>query len=425
MRRITLFASLITCCLNLSIAQVYMEKQTRHRFAQLNWGIDFSTSFGGATTYINQNNTLIDLDLSSTIRPRFILGGTHFWGHADIYIAIPLLYPKQEEMNQEIQHLRGVETAFKFYPWKIQDGKIRPYVGVSISPFNFEHSNNNLNFGNGPELTYTNLPILAGVTYNRKNQLFELGLAWNHSNERGYHISRALQQSIKTPPLYLNLSYRFIIDTTLGSEESWESGYTQKVTEQLADQNQLDGFYFGIGLSSAFWLGSSSYNTTDRPYIERYGISIMPDLSVGYYLHQTDLNIALGYRGYGETTNTYGTKQTLRRNSVVFEVTKYVFDYNGFVPFIGPALSYEGLSFEESFESSPVHNLTENNLTYGLTFGWDIRPNRVQSWLLRTNLRWFPSSSLEVEADKEVSFRNIEFNFIQLIIYPNRMFGRK
>ncbi|MEO1074606.1 MAG: hypothetical protein AAFX41_01430 [Bacteroidota bacterium] len=59
---------------------------------------------------------------------------------------------------------------------------------------------------------------------------------------------------------------------------------------------------------------------------------------------------------------------------------------------------------------------------FGLTFGWDIRPNRLQSWILRTNLRWYPTLSLPVADDGDIAFGNVEFNFIQLILYPNRIF---
>ena len=178
-------------------------------------------------------------------------------------------------------------------------------------------------------------------------------------------------------------------------------------------------------MSSAFWLNQGSYNEATRPYIGRYSTSIMPDFTLGYYLHNPDVNIAIGYRSYGASTNTYGVIHRLNRRSFVMEATKYLFDYHGFVPFVGPALSYENLAFEEFVESEPSLDLSEEKLGYGLTFGWDIRPDRIQSFILRTNLRWYPNLFLTVEPDANVSFNNLEFNFIQLIIYPGRMFPRK
>ena len=403
-------------------AQVFVEKQTRHRFAQLNLGLDVEMTLGGQTQYLNAEDRLLTLDLNNTFRPRFLIGGTHFWGHADFYIAIPLLYPSEETENQVIQHLRGVETAFKYYPWQITNQKIRPFVGVSFAPFYFEQDNNNLEFGNGAEINRIGFPLLFGLTYNRKNQLMELGAAWNYSNERDYYLTRTRIEKIKMPPFLLSLSYRWMLDTTLGAEKNWENGRTKEVTAKLAEQKKLDGFYVGVGMSSAFWLRQSSYNKVERPYIKGYGISLMPDFTAGYYWNNLDMNVGASFRSYRGSANVFGVNQNLKRRSFVLEATKYLFDYHGFVPFVGPAVSYENLSFVESFERTLTFDVNEQKISYGLTFGWDIRPNRLQSWILRTNLRWWPDLNLTLNDDRKINFNNLEFNFIQMVIYPSRIF---
>ena len=410
---------------HLCYSQVYTEKQTRHRFAQLNLGLDFQSRFGGSTRYLDELGNLKSLNLTNSYSPRFLIGGTHFWGHADFYIAIPLFSTTVKKDNQEITALRGVETVFKYYPLRIEHNKVRPYIGTSLAPFYFEQQNNNFDYSSGPELNHTGFPLLGGLTFNSKNHLIELGLAWNYQNQQDYYISRNQIKKVNTPPFYVTLSYRYMLETTLSAEKDWESGRTKEVTDILAEKGRLNGFYVGAGISSAFWLNQSSYNKATRPYINKYSTSIMPDFTLGYYLHKPDLNLAIGYRGYGTSTNTYGTIQQLNRKSFLFEATKYLFDYHGFAPFLGPTISYENLSFNEIFEGQPNLNVSDNKFGYGLTFGWDIRPNRIQSWILRTNLRWYPNLFLEVEPNSKVSFDNLEFNFIQLIIYPNRMIKRK
>lgn len=408
-----------------SYSQVYSEKKTRHRFAQLNIGLDFQSSFGGTTKYLDGQGNLEVLNLNSTYSPRILIGGTHFWGHADFYIAIPLFYSTIEKDNQKVSAYRRVETVFKYYPLRIENNKIRPYVGTSLAPFYFEQENNNLQFSSGPELNHTNFPLLAGLTYNSRNYLVELGMAWNYKNKQNYYVSRTQKEEIDTPPIYANLSFRYMLETTLSAEEDWESGRTAKVTDILAERGRLNGFYFGVGISSAIWLNRSEFNREHRPYIGLYNTSIMPDFTLGYYLHKPDINLAVAYRGYGASTNSYGLVQHLNRKSVLIEATKYLFDYHGFVPFIGPAISFENLSFDESLENQLTYDLEDNKIGYGMTFGWDIRPNRIQSWILRTNLRWYPNLFLEVEPNSELSFNNLEFNFIQLIIYPSRMIKRR
>ena len=406
---------------NVATAQVYTEKQTRHRFAQLTLGADYQMSMGGTTSYLDANGTIQSFSLERAHRPRFLIGGTHFWGHADFYIALPLSYPSLEKDSQTSTYSSGVETVFKYYPWRIEWNKLRPYVGVGLAPFYYEQQNKTLEYGNGPELNHTAVPLYAGVTFNKKQHLVELGLLWNYANKQSYSISRDKAIDITTPPVYLSFSYRYMLETTLAAEKNWESGQTEKATNQLAASKRLNSFFVGIGLSSASWIRANSYNQSDRPYLEKYNTSIMPEFSLGYYLHRSDIGFALAYRGYHTSTNAYGTVQQLNRKSLVLEATQFLLDYHGFVPFIGPAISYEKLGFKESFERQLTKDITKNRFGYGITFGWNIRPNRLQTWILRTNLRWFPNLKLEVEKDKIISFDTIEFNFIQLIIYPGRM----
>lgn len=419
MRTIVSIIVLMMC--NFGYSQVYTEKQSRHRFAQLNLGLDVQSSFGGSTKYLDAFGNTQSLNLTSSFSPRFLVGGTHFWGHADFYIGIPLFSTTLKKDNQEITAFRGVETVLKFYPLRIEHNKVRPYIGTSLAPFYFEQKNNNFQYSSGPELTNTSFPLLGGLTFNSKNRLVEIGLAWNYQNQQDYYISRSQMEKINTPPLYATFSYRYMLETTLGAEKNWESGRTKEVTDILAEKGRLNGFYVGAGISSAFWLKKSDYNQKNRPYINQSGISIMPDFTLGYYWHKPDLNLAIGYRGYSTSTDSYGASQQLRRQSLLLETTKFLFDYHGFVPFVGPAISFEKLSFIEDFEGNRTQDKQKEKFGYGLTFGWDIRPNRIQTWILRTNLRWFPNLSLEAEPGSNISFDNLEFNFIQLIIYPSRM----
>ncbi len=100
-------------------------------------------------------------------------------------------------------------------------------------------------------------------------------------------------------------------------------------------------------------------------------------------------------------------------------------DYHGFVPFIGPVFSYEQLGVSETHEEIPVFDITTNKATIGLLFGWDIKLTHMEWWHLRTNLRYFPFLNVEVDDGKKLSLNNLEFNFIQAIIYPNRIFLKK
>ena len=406
----TVVLVLLFCGISTTEAQVYVEKQTRHRFAQLTLGLDFQSSIGGSTTFLNATGATESLNLRSVGKPRFMIGGTHFWGHADIYIAIPLLEPTFQAEGQEILSTSGVETVFKYYPWRITENRLRPFIGFSIAPFYFEQDHEAAD-SEGPERLHPGFPLMAGLTFNHRNYLLEVGLNYNYDNEIDYFISRTRQTQVQTPPIRLNFSFRYMLETTLSAEQDWESGKTDRVTQQLAEQGKLNGFFLGAGMSSAWWLGNSSYNQSQRPFIPGYGISLMADFALGFYLHRPDINIALSYRGYGAGITSYGVAQSLHRRSIGLEATKYLLDYHGFAPFIGPVVSYERLRFRERFERGVITEFQDSKPAFGITFGWDIRPNRLQTFLLRTNLRYFPGLKLEVADGQEVSFGNLEFNF--------------
>ncbi|MEM9896405.1 MAG: hypothetical protein AAF789_08545 [Bacteroidota bacterium] len=420
-----LFATISTFFISsILLGQLYVEEKTRHRFAQMNIGLGYTANLGGRTQYLDVSGSLQHLDMIDGGKVRFLIGGTHFWGHADFVLSIPIGGSSFSSQNQDVFYTRGVETIFKGYPWAIKKNVPRPFVGFAISPGYFEQTNNNLEFGDGPDLNRTFTPLLTGFTFQHRNGLFELAASWELGKDPNYAASREQSFALELPPVQIGFSYRKIIDTTISAEKNWKSGKTEERTKELSEKKKLNAFYLGVGLSSSFWLEKGSFNDTNRPYLTRFSTSLMPDFNLGYYFHNADLNVGLAYRNMNSNTDAYGAFQFIERQSIAFEISKNLFDYQGFVPFVGPSLTLERLKFEEFFEGSNSIDLSTNKTAFGLVFGWDIRPNRLQSWLLRTNLRWYPRLDLSVEQGQVISFSNIEFNFIQLIIYPERIFGK-
>ena len=419
---LVLFFVLIT---QLGHGQAYVEKKTRHRFGEMYSGLGYMSSIGGSTNFLDSQGNIQSLKLNRTSGPRLLIGGTHFWGHADFYVSIPFTFDQYTKQNQTILHSNSVETGFKFFPWRIENGKFRPFVGIVWTPFLYEQENGNFEFGEGPRLNHTSFPVLGGFTFRAGNHLFNLGTSWNYSNKQEYYISRSQRIKVRTPPFQLSLSYGFLFDTTIRAEEEWENGITQKKMVELEKLGELDNFYLSTGFSSAFWLGKSTYNEKVRPYMTNFPASLSLEFGLGYHFHKWDMNVSLNYRGMASGNSAYGTDQALRRKAYGLEVTKNFWDYNGFVPFFGTIVSIENLKFREDFENQRTFNISEQRTSLGFTFGWDIRPNRLQTWLIRSNFRVYPSLRLDIEGNTHISFANIEANFVQLVMYPERMFSRK
>lgn len=387
-----------------------MEANKRHRFAQLTLGADFRFDVGNPNTlsYTAPNGDNIQAVLNNQRELSVLIGGTHFWGHADFQIAIPLT----SLGNQQFKN--GVATSAKYYPWRIQHGKLRPYMGLCWQPAFFKRNE-------GTRLEMHTFPILAGLTLNTRNHLLNLNLAYRPDNRFSYYISRTEAATVTTSPLLFSVDYRVMLETTLSAEQRWEDGSTKSLTDTLARQKKLNGFTIAVGPSSAIFLKKSTANE-QLPYLGQHKAShIFMDAGLGYYLHNPDLHFNLAFRSYKSILTAYGYEQQLRRTSLALEGFKFLFDYHGFAPFAGLAISCEDLKVTERDGDNPVLSNSRRGVYPGITFGWDIRPDRLQAFYLRTNLRYFPGLGLQSPSSGHISFDPLEINFIQLVVFPGRL----
>ncbi len=393
-------------------AQPYIEGgKTRHRFAQLNLGID-QRYFSGANTVtsnLNLNGGIEHNKLRDLNETRLIIGGTHFWGHADFFIAIPVFSAKGSGFKT------SVETGVKVFPRKIKNRSLRPYLGVSWMPSSFKQDE-------GVSLSRSKYPITGGFVFNYKQHLFEIGAGYIPYSRFNYYISKTNQQTVKTHPYWISLSYKLMIETTLSAEKDWQSGRTKRLTDTLTVLKRLNGFTIAVGPSSAFYTKASSHNAAVAPFADNHKFAdVFPEFGIGYYWHKPDVQINLAYRTVKSELNAYDFAQKLNRKALTLEAYKFLFDYHGFVPFLGVSASYEWLQVKEKFNGE-LTSVSNNALHRGITIGWDIRPNRIQAIYLRTNLRYFPNLNVNMPSTKKIAFDQIEFNFIQLVVFPDRLF---
>jgi hypothetical protein len=174
-------------------------------------------------------------------------------------------------------------------------------------------------------------------------------------------------------------------------------------------------------VSSSLLLKKSAHNEAVAPYIDNHKISnVFPDFGVGYYLHKPDIHFNLAYRSISGSLDAYNFHQRFNRKALTLEGYKLFADYHGFVPFAGASINYERLSVHE--DTSGIKTITKHEgIQPGIVVGWDIRPDRLQSWYLRTNVRWFPNMNINMYSGKTVSLDQLEINFIQLVVFPGRI----
>jgi hypothetical protein len=149
---------------------------------------------------------------------------------------------------------------------------------------------------------------------------------------------------------------------------------------------------------------------------------VFPEFNLGYYHHRWDAFAGLSYRRPRGTTTAYGAGRELTRRALSLDLAKYLGDYHGFVPFLGVSLGPERLS-ATTWDGTERRTAAANDWNYGLLFGWDIRPNRLQNFCLRTTLRYYPNLAQPAATSVTGSrhrFDQLEINFIQFLFYLNR-----
>lgn len=396
--------------------QSYLDKSTR--FAWLTYGGDLNYLSGGTTQQFI-NGVKQDTDFGITLMPRLTIGGIHFWGHADFYVTFPLSFLRLQDKPSGLNQLdiyQGVETGMRLYPLKLQPQRLSPFLGISFRRFRFSQESEQSNSSKGvPSYGRFIHPLQFGLTYTSDKWHISASGYYNYQNEFDYYISPTETANVRLNPVSVNLSLLRYIDTDRHFRTPNAVRQLNDYYKKLKSENLLSAWFFGIGPSAALQMNKSTYLKENHPFLyDNYSAAILPDLTFGRYFNNIDANLNLAYRTYGDRFEGFGTEIRTRRHSVGFESVKFLFNYLGFVPFVGPILSYENLN-------TTVNgiNYSENKLALGVTFGWDIRVTKTGTSLLRTNLRYNPNLHMSVEGEK-MMFDHLEFNFIQWVQFIGR-----
>jgi hypothetical protein len=384
-------------------------------FAALTLGGDVLCLTGGNIKNSNGNQSI-----GAVLQPRLTIGGQHFWGHADFYVTFPLplaLATAKTARVQDLTYRESVETGLKIYPYAMRRGRLTPFAGISFQPISFSYALKNASFAKG-EAEYNRFitPIQVGLTYSSKKYLFTAGLRYNWRNEFKFYETATTQSDIKLNALNFNIGIVRYMDTDIALARPKAIEQLNIKYAILKKYNKLDAWYCGIGPSTALQLSKSPYFKQYHPYFYERMLNsfLMPDVTFGRYFHKYDFNVGVSARAMAFKQSSFETEIKLKRVTFAIEAYKFLGNYHGFVPYIGPMLSIEHLRFNEN-----QFKTTTTKPALGIVFGWDIRVIDTGTGLLRTNLRYTPNLNMNVKGER-IMFDHLEFNFIQFIKFIGR-----
>jgi hypothetical protein len=403
------------------------EKYGNHRyaFAQLTVGGDIRYTPRIGTSYLQSaDGGITPYDIGGDSWARFNIAGFHFWGRFDFYVSIPMVNLTRPSIGDNGKTLfdGGAETGIKYFPWRMQMLKIRPFVGVSFNQITYSQEVNDINQMNLERNTY---PLHIGFNYaTAKGIMFDFGLSYTANSNHDYYISKSTFSEIELPKYRAYIGVRKILDTTMGTITNEKNGNLQRWTDELLNSGKANSISLAIGPSAPFYI-DNEFNSRYYPYLgDMKGSRTFLDIGLGYYLAKSDIHFNIAFRTYKNKMNAFDTDLEYQRRSIGFEVYKFLGDYHGFVPFIGPIISHDRNTINVDVNNTRDMSVDDSGLRAGITFGWDIRPTNIETLVLRTNLRLYPNYNIDVGGE-DVKFTALEFNFIQVVFYPTRHIARK
>jgi hypothetical protein len=388
-----------------------MERSTS--FAVSTFGLDL-LALGQAATKIKDDL----VELPGSFIPRLNIGATHFWGHAEFYVSFPLGVSARLAPSpvHHYNYSEGVETGVRIYPFALKKGGLAPFAGISFQSIRFSYALQHYEFKyGGSNYSRVIAPIQAGVSYMNPSYLFIAGVRYNANTYFQYYQNH--ESSVSSSFSRFNFSFSVLrhIDTN-------RSAATQPAVDLfnikyiiLNKENALSAWYWAVGLSSAIQLSKSSYFQFRHPYLyEDLSASIFPELAFGRYISKGDITLNIAVRPMKFRHRAFDTDISISRTSFAMEAYKSMFDYHGFVPFVGPSFMMDFVRY-----SKGELKLWQIKSVVGIVFGWDIRLTKTNSSLLRTNLRYAPGYHLVKDGHK-IMLDHLEFNFIQYVHFIGR-----
>ena len=420
-----IFSYVTVFILFISIVTTAQEKdKDRFDFAKSYIGISSQFLPGIGTTQIVGNSGIEKVSLPPSFQPRLDIGGVHFWGHVDMMGSIPMFgnYSYNED-KVKIGGSTGFSMNIRYYPINLIDKTafgFRPFVGIKWSEL--KYSQEVVGQEKGVELNKQILMLETGGGILIKNYLLDLTVQLLPYNKYQYPISRTQFGELEYPQLSFKVGLKYLFDFTAVNKKESVKIMVDDFQNYLTKNERLDSWMIGIGFTEVIPVDNSSYKETpDRQFLQNPGpIRIAPEWHIGRYFYKGDWGIRLAGRHVTIDQEGYGFYHELKRNSFTIEGYKFLFDYKGFVPFVGIGYGFNTLQLKEWDNGIEVASYNDNKMAPNIFIGWDIRPTRVEWMIIRSNIRWTPWLQLDT-GNTEIKFNDLEINFFEYVFYPERL----
>jgi hypothetical protein len=361
--------------------------------------------------------------LAPSFVPRLTLGGTHFWGHADLYLSLPLAGIPLGTSTRASAYGPGAQVGGRVYPVRLKTNELRGFLGGSWTPFTYTQQG--ADGSRGATLRFDRLALEVGGSYLLPLGLVEAGVRMILPERSRYHYSRDDSGPLSLPVFSAFVGFKYLFDTSIENEQEAGSGRTARRLAQLEKLRPWSHLGLAAGVSTSYALTASSWNQRQYRFLaDRPSPSLNPDLALSVNLPELNALLNLSWRPITQVTSAFGLEQTATRNVVAAELAFRLGNFHGFVPFAGAFASLEMLGVRETDAGAELRAVQQTKGGYGAVFGWDILPTGAEWLVLRSNLRYTVGVGADMPGRTQVWFDHLEVNFLQVVLYPARLLGR-
>lgn len=429
-----LFAIILLSLSLPAYAQPYMEKITSERFAQAVFGgsIDYTMLNDDFTFFIAGGKELTAKPGGGLTPGITFFSGLHFWGYTEFFVRYQApvrlkasFVSDSLRLDYHGKYLPGVQTGLKIYPLRLRNKHFTPMIGMSWNLPEY-HSAIKVN-DEERELASAfrfETPLTGGISYMNEKLIIDLSYThyWQPLNVPIAGLSKEqlmiYRKDQRVAQGSIGLGVRFWFDSSVGIEETRDK--LEKRDEKLKELGRLNGFTYGIGLSSIHFLKSSPMlESSEEGFSKLPPSTVFPEVSFGYHVQKLESELRVAYRGLTNSIeqSSFMGDYRLRQEHVSIEAIKILnrLNFHGFIPFVG--VGYNRSFIRLSGSSFGEKQQQDGNIP--LIFGWDIDVIGHAPFVLRTNLRYNFNRSLQVQRG-EFNLDNLEVNFIQAVWFPSR-----
>lgn len=406
---------------------------------------------GSQMSHFDTSMNVNTYPLSDRYIPGFYFSTLAARGRLEWNVGVPLNHWKPQWSRTKL--FTGISCGLTFYPMGDNAKWVSPFVGVSVMPMFLTDNGWAAQTGSDYQdylLNELNTPLKGGVQVKYRNARLDLSGVYFPKNAFDVYLETQASYPFKISPFAAEMRFSVLFNGVPKDYREKSQTEIDLRTSSLLSKRKLSGVTFSLGLAQGYYVRKSELYNTYRFLKDPVTSGVYVDVGLGYYFAKYDWQLNYSFRTRsGSYSNAFyyetdgnpwfvaeynelcNISQVIEyeRQSHTIEAYRFWGSWSDLALFAGPCLSMDDLAVKIAYLTSPeelyelVKSIDKDDFTLqpGVTFGWEIRPDRLQWMYIRSTFRWMPLVQVYSEEYGAIYFDQLEITGIQIFIKPGRI----